>query len=124
MSAEQAEQLSIDQLPSPEPRELARTTDPDTSHAAAASLDAGRAGTMRRKLLDAYGERHEALTAEEAAERAGYTKADGAWKRVSDLIRSGLVRDTGERRPGTSGRDQRVLRITDVGLKVWARGHR
>jgi len=52
------------------------------------------------------------FTAEEAAEAAGYTPADGAWKRVSDLVRLGLLVDTGERRKGRSGRSQRVLRAS------------
>jgi len=98
-----------------DPREHARTSDPETSHAAARALG-GKAGSMLRDLLEAYGTAD--LTAEEAAEERGYTAADGAWKRVSDLTNAGLVEPTGETRPASSGRQQRVLRITRLGVEV------
>jgi len=94
-----------------DPHTHARTTDPDTSSAAARRLSDKR--TMMRRLLRAF----EAgdSTAEEVAARCGYTAADGAWKRVSDLRNAGWVEDTGHRRPGSSGRQQMVLAITDAG---------
>lgn len=95
------------------PTTHARNTDPSTSHTAAARLSDKR--TMLRTLLTLYTRWD--LTAEEAAREAGYTAADGAWKRVSDLLRLGLLEDTGEHRPGSSGRGQRVLRITDAGRR-------
>lgn len=103
----------------PEPRTLARATDPDTSHEAAKML-AGGAGTMRRDLLRVFAmERVGGYTAEEAADYAGYTPADGAWKRVSDLLNAKLVQvDVGHERRGRSGRMQRVLRITDLGREA------
>lgn len=100
----------------PDPRTLARVTDPETSQTAAWRLS-GKAGTMRRVLLECY--THDGgMTAEEAAIRAGFTAEDGAWKRVSDLLNAGLLEDTGETRPGRSGRQQRVLRITTTGSRV------
>jgi hypothetical protein len=103
---------------------LARASDPDTSQEAAAKLSAGRAGTMKRELLYAFGGFLEhpptPLTAEEAATRAGYKAEDGAWKRVSDLLSLGLLEDTGERRTGSQGRRQRVLRITEAGRRALA----
>ena len=42
---------------------------------------------------------------------AGFTKADGVWKRVSDLARDRLIVDSGIRRPGDSGRMQVVWAI-------------
>jgi len=100
----------------------ARSTDPETSKAAARLLG-GKAGTMRRRLLDYYGivgsvrpsDTRWGATAEEATEDCGYTAADGAWKRVSDLLNAGLLEDTGRTRAGSSGRQQRVLRITEKG---------
>jgi hypothetical protein len=84
---------------------LARTSDPDTSHAAAGTLGS-HAETMRVRLLEAI--QAGAKTAEEAADACGYTANNGAWKRVSDLKTAGRVRDTGIRRPGRSGRAQVV----------------
>jgi hypothetical protein len=99
----------------PEPRKLARSSDPDTSHAAARMLS-GKAGTMRFRLLWVF--KFNEYTAEEAAFHTDFTAADGAWKRVSDLLNDGLIEPTGETRPGTSGRQQRVLRITEKGRAV------
>lgn len=101
----------------PDPRTLARSADPQTSHDAAARLDAGRAGTIRRRLLVQFG-RFPNLTADEATSAAGFEPADGAWKRVSDLINLGLIEATGDTRPGSSGREQRVLRVTDAGREA------
>lgn len=92
----------------------ARTDDPDTSKAAAARLS--DKATMMRKLLKCFSVR--SLTSDEAVWLAGYLPADGAWKRVSDLAAKGLIEDTGERRPGDSGRAQMVRRITDKGREA------
>jgi len=95
------------------PEKLHRTEDPWTSRAAARQL---KANTMRRYLLLAFAVIPR--TAEEAAGAAGYTPADGAWKRVSDLLNLGLIEDTGETRTASSGRQQRVLRITAKGREA------
>ena len=105
-----------EKLMTPEPHTLARATDPHTSLAAAKALG-GKAGTMRRRLLFAYRQIEE-LTADEAAEQAGYSAEDGAWKRVSDLLTAGLIEDTGYTRAGRLGRQQRVLRITAAGVEA------
>jgi hypothetical protein len=86
---------------------VSRTTDPDTSHAAEAQLDKTGRQTMQRKLLAVIDKR----TSEEATSVAGYSKADGAWKRVSDLRNAGLIRDSGDRRRGSSGRMQIVWEV-------------
>jgi hypothetical protein len=105
-----------------EPKKLARREDPDTSKAAAEAL-AGKAGSMRRRLLQVYASRLR-LTAEGAATLAGFTPADGAWKRVSDLLNLGLIYDTGEHAPSpTTGRQQRLLAITELGLAMADRVH-
>lgn len=92
----------------------ARVTDPDTSKAAAEGT------TTKQKMLDdllrAYYDNQQGLSAEEAAEIAGYTPADGAWKRVSDLKRLGWLFDTGQRVKALSGRSVALLRITPEGV--------
>jgi len=81
----------------------ARTTDPRTSRAAAASLDArSHLATLSRAYREA-GER--GLTDEEAATATGLASA---WKRCSDLRRLGLIVTNGQTRDGSSGRAQRV----------------
>ena len=83
----------------------ARRTDPRTSRAAAASLDArGHLGILSRAYREA-GER--GLTDEEAATATGLASA---WKRCSDLRRLGFIVATGGTRRGSSGRDGIVCR--------------
>ena len=86
----------------------ARLTDPATSHAAAAALD-GK--TMLRALVRVY--KSGDYTAEEAARIAGLDGSNHYTKRISDALRLGWLEDTGTTRPGSSGRAQRVLAITD-----------
>lgn len=90
---------------------LSRTTDPETSKAAAVRVDAA---FMRGKLLAVFARGEH--TAEEASRAAGYTPADGAWKRVSDLKNLGLIEPTGTTRTASSGREQAVMRVTAKGL--------
>lgn len=85
----------------------ARRTDPETSKAAARSVDGS---AMREALAEAYrAAGADGLTDEEAGTRTGL---DGAWKRCSDLRRLGLIEPTGFTRRGRSGREQRVSRWT------------
>ncbi len=111
-----SDQLFIpDDLFMPWQKPTVRTTDPETSHEAAKTLS-GKAGTMRRALLQAF--LYDSLTAEEAAEICGYTPADGPWKRVSDLKDARLIVETGETRKASTGRRQRVLCITPLGQEA------
>jgi hypothetical protein len=81
----------------------ARRTDPETSKAAARSLDPS---SLLSQLADAYrAAGSDGLTDEEAAARTGI---EGAWKRCSDLRRDNLIAPTGRTRIGSSGRAARV----------------
>lgn len=109
--------MNIDTLPQ------ARLSDPETSHASAARL---RARSTIVALLRVYaGEPLHGLTAEQASERVG--NPDGAWKRVSDLQRLGLIEPAVDAygrsvtRTASSGRQQRVLTITGLGVATLAR---
>jgi DNA-binding MarR family transcriptional regulator len=70
---------------------------------------------MMRILLTTYLRTNR--TCEEAARTAGY-EHEKATKRVSDLERLGLITDTGQRRPGSSGRLQKVCAITTKGREA------
>lgn len=90
------------------PRTLARTTDPATSHKAAAAV-APRTGTLKRVILEAFIDAGEdGLTAFEAAERVGIEPWQVS-KRVSDLRKDGQIIQIGER-TGGNGRDRNVYR--------------
>jgi hypothetical protein len=89
---------------------VARNTDPETSHAAAATVD--RRGQMAL-LLRQYADRGP-LTDLDAARAAGLHEEAGH-KRGSDLRNAGLIAPTGETVVGPSGRRQRLCAITDDG---------
>jgi len=98
------------------PHEHARTTDPDTSYAAAARVT--DATEVQQRVLALLGMRP--MTDEEilAAYERRYGRPDSRQaaesprKRRSDLVRLGLVVDSGERRLLTSGRMGVVWRLT------------
>jgi hypothetical protein len=91
----------------------ARSTDPATSHAAAAKPY--RRGSLRHRLLIAYGEA-EGLTDEEAADEIKVYS--GAWKRCSELRNLGMIRPTGATRTSSAGAEQQVCRITFSGRRM------
>jgi hypothetical protein len=75
---------------------IARASDPETSHAGADRI-APKRGTDAARVYAWYLANPSGATAKEYAQR---TKHDGGWKRVSDLLRKGLLRETGEVRDG------------------------
>jgi hypothetical protein len=99
----------VDDLPMFAP--AARNSDPDTSHAAAKSVDRA---TIVRRLLDAYAAHPAGLTTTEVAALTGLDEY-AASKRASDAEAAGLVYATGTTRRGSSGRLQQVRVITAHG---------
>lgn len=88
----------------------ARSTDPETSHAAASSVTRDtRSETQRAlvRLLRRYGPMTDAEIAERyyiATKHAPACSPSGLRTRRSELVRDGHVVDTGKRRTLTSGR--------------------
>lgn len=101
---------------------IARTSDPETSHAGASDVRL-RAGSQKALLLVVFQAHPNGLTADEAGRLSGLEHT-GYWKRVSDLLRAGLLVEALDSsgypatRPGRSGSAQRVLRITDRGREA------
>lgn len=96
----------------------ARTTDPATSHQAAQSYPL-RKGSHRSLLLLAFAQAGDrGATDERAAFVAGLSPRSEYATRCSELKRAGLVVDTTETRPGTSGAQRVVRRITDAGRRA------
>jgi hypothetical protein len=98
----------------------ARTTDPETSHKAAASARL-RAGSHRAQILAAFTAPETMATGRtswEVGHASGLANKPGCsyWTRVSELARSGLIEFTGETRTVDTGEQQRVYRITPAGL--------
>lgn len=99
---------------------LFRASDPDTSRAGAESIQKAL-GARLRTLLAVYWHAYpNGLTDEQACDSAALFH--GGWKRCADLRRLGFIRDTGERRPLSSGRNGMVCVITAEGQEELNRG--
>lgn len=85
----------------------ARNTDPQTSHEAAASVDATR---LEAKVVGAIGAAADGLTITETAEILNISP----WSispRFKPLVRKGLIHDSGEKRVGATGRKHIVWKV-------------
>ena len=103
-----------------------RTTDPETSHAAAREIRV-KAGSQRALLLYAFdlplfAER--GATDEEAMQDAWNVFPTSEYaKRCSELREGGFIEATGETRAGSAGPQRIVSRITDKG-RAWIEANR
>lgn len=93
----------------------ARATDPDTSQAAARSLDIQ---PMQREILIALHHNPGGLTGTQLAEATNLS-LNTVTPRFAPLQRKGLIRDSGQRRPGPSGRRQIVWVLTEQRVLVF-----
>lgn len=84
---------------------LARTDDPDTSHEAAASINATR---IERIVLEAFWKSPSGLIAEEVS-LLTRLPLNTVTPRIAPLERKGYIIPTGKRK-GSSGRNQRVYK--------------
>jgi hypothetical protein len=84
-----------------DPKALARTTDPDTSHEAAMSAKELR-GIHHGKIMAVFnpGVR---LASEQVSDRIDLTHAQ-VWRRMNELEKAGLLRRTDEKHKNRSGR--------------------
>lgn len=89
----------------PEPRTLARRSDPSTSHAAAARVQEF-SGSHRAQVLEAL-KRYGPLTVDQIATRTKL-QSQQVNKRTFEMQRLGLIDVTGEERLSASGRLERV----------------
>lgn len=97
----------------------ARATDPHTSHVAAASQTAERLSAGQRTVLAAIvNAGRNGLTDFELAERTG-SKQTSHGKRRGELVRHGLVADTGRTRPSDTGTQAKVWCATTAGIALW-----
>jgi hypothetical protein len=84
------------------PRENVRLFDPETSYAAAFANSGYRLNQKRHCYYAICGARWKGLTDEELAFRTGF-RINSANKRRGELMKAGLVVDSGRRRLTTSG---------------------
>ena len=88
-------------------RGLARATDPETSKEAARSVDPTK---MEQIVLEAIKSFPDGCISQDVENALPHIRVSSITPRFRPLIRKGLVIDTGEKRPGFSGRSQRVMR--------------
>ena len=84
-------------------RALARTTDPGTSHAAAASVNVSEMESVVLDAIRALGD----ATSWEVSRHVGIERVTVS-PRFKPLEVKGLIRRTGKTRPGESGRQSQV----------------
>jgi hypothetical protein len=98
---------------------LAHTHDPDTSHDAATRLNPKQVAAMKRAILEIL--RSEPATAWRVTQTYfnwrrfhdswPFAKRDSIAKRMSELHKAGLIRDTGRRAPTGYGRPAVVWEV-------------
>lgn len=91
-----------------EPKKLVRTSDPDTSHAAALSVDTAH---MEQIVYDVICKYPEGCIADDVERELSDFRSHSITPRFAPLIRKGYIFDTGERRMASSGRSQRVVKV-------------
>src|SRR5579859_4550185 len=100
---------SVELATGPEPRAFARATDPDTARAAAASIDVTRLEGLILDKLRRYSA--PGATTFELAEVLGL-EVISVSPRMKPLQKKGLIRDSGFRARGASGRCQIIWRAS------------
>lgn len=87
---------------------FARATDPDTSHDAAKSFDPNALEAKVLEVIQSYGQ--DGCIKDQILQHFPADAAPTITPRLAPLMRKGWIEDTGERRKGSSGRNQRVHR--------------
>lgn len=96
-----------------DPRKLVRRDAPDTSIEAAANVDTSALEWIVYKAIRSYGERG-CISDQLLATFKTYPYSS-ITARYRALLDKNYIEDTGERRPGKSGRNQRVMRAVKRG---------
>jgi len=87
---------------------FARATDPDTSQDAAKSFDPNAMESKVLEVIQSYGQ--DGCIKDQILQHFPADAAPTVTPRLAPLMRKGWIEDTGERRKGNSGRNQRVHR--------------
>ena len=83
-----------------------RATDPDTAVEAAYSV---HVAPIEIAIMDVIRDATDGCTAHEVSEKLSHIPLNTLTPRFATLARKGLIEDSGNRRPGRSGRMQRVM---------------
>jgi hypothetical protein len=93
-------------------RKLVRRDDPDTSHDAAKSVDTSRLEAMVYDAIKTFGET--GCISDQIRDAFPNMPYSSVTARYKALMDKGMIVDTGKRKPGKSGRGQRVMRISNA----------
>ena len=93
------------------PKKLVRTDDPDTSHAAANTVDTSQLESMVYEVISKY---PDGCIADDVERELAHLRSHSITPRFAPLMRKGFIFDTGERRKASSGRSQRVVKVTET----------
>lgn len=99
----------MDELFGTDPHKLVRRDDPDTSHESAYAVDTTKLEQKVFDVIDSYGQAG-CISDEVRTHFVGYPYSS-ITARYKALLDKKLIEDTGFRRKGDSGRNQRVLRV-------------
>ena len=94
-----------------DPRLLVRTDDPDTSHAAAHSVKSGELEKLVFETIKRFGD---GCTQDDVLALHPTKPYSSITARFRALLDKGFIEDTGERKPGRSGKLQRIVKV-----KAW-----
>lgn len=102
-----------------ERKAMFRADDPDTSREAADSFTTERLSECRRDVLQFFANRADALDEQvEVGLWDKYPTYSTARKRRGELVKMGLLYDTGTKRPNSKGRNMIVWAVTKRGIAV------
>jgi len=90
-----------------DPKELVRTTDPDTSQEAAETVDTCHLESLVYEVIKQF---QDGCIGDDVVKRLPQFGIQTISPRFAPLIRKGFIFDTGERRMASSGRSQRVVK--------------
>jgi len=93
-------------------RKLARSNDPDTSKDAAESVDTTKLESMVYDAICRFG--NAGCISDEIRDAFPSMPYSSVTARYRALLDKGMIVDTGARRPGKSGRSQRVMRSNAI----------
>lgn len=89
------------------PKKLVRTNDPDTSHEAANRVDTTILERMVYNAIVGYG--NQGCISDDVQKIFSHLPYSSVTARYKALSDKGMIEFTGEKRPGRSGRSQRVM---------------
>ena len=90
-----------------EARKLVRHDSPDTSHAAAEAVDTTRLESMVYEAIRSFGDA--GCISDDVLAKFPTFPYSSITARYRSLLDKGYIKDTGHRRPGRSGKQQRIL---------------